>query len=180
MRAMPIATPSPLRHDWPWWAFPLQALGLFLLHGALPFGLSRLSTRHGWSAGHPSLGNWSGLLLVAGGIALIAWAIALHREAAPRHGWRMEKSPFEPTQYLIVRGPYRYTRNPIYVAHLAIWIGWTIFYGSAAVGIGLAIIWHGLVFLVVPYEERGLARERGEAYAEYCRRVARWIGRPAR
>jgi len=118
---MPTEAPSPLRHDWPWWAFPLQALGLFLFHGALPYGLSRLSVRHGWSAGHPSLWNGWGLLLVAGGIAVIVWAVALHREEAPRRGWRMEKTPFEPAQYLILRGPYRYTRNPIYVSHLAIW-----------------------------------------------------------
>ena len=79
---------SPLRHDWPAWAPAAQAVGLFLFHGALPFGLSRLSYRYGWPAGHPSAWNVLGLLPVAAGIALIVWIIALHRREAVRHGLR--------------------------------------------------------------------------------------------
>ena len=177
---VPTEKSSALRYDWPRWASVLQALGLLLLHGALPFGLSRLSDRHGWSAGHPALWNWPGLLPVAGGIAVIVWVIALHREEAPRHGWRIEKTPFEPPRYLIVRGPYRYTRNPIYLSHLAIWSGWTLFYGSAALLLGVLFLWMALTFVIVPYEERGLARELGEPYAQYQSRVGRWLGRPSR
>ena len=158
--------PSPLRHDWPRWAPAAQAIALFLFHGALPFGLSRLSYRHGWPAGHPSAWNLLGLLPVAAGIALIVWTIALHRRDAVRQGWRFEKTPFEPPPYLIVDGPYRYSRNPIYLSHLTIWIGWALFYGSVAVLLGIVAIWLPLKFVILPYEERGLRRAMGEAYGQ--------------
>jgi protein-S-isoprenylcysteine O-methyltransferase Ste14 len=155
-----------------------QATGLLLFHGALPFGLSRLSCRHGWYTGHPILWNLAGLLPVSCGIAVIVWVIVLHRERAPRYGWRIEKTPFEPPRYLLVIGPYRYSRNPIYLSHLAIWIGWTIFYGSVALFIGLLFLWTLLAFVIVPYEERGLVRMHGESYVQYQNQVARWFGRP--
>jgi protein-S-isoprenylcysteine O-methyltransferase Ste14 len=168
---------SGLRHDWPLWVPLTQAAELLLFHGALPFGLSRLSYRHGWFNGQPAPWNLAGLLPVAGGIAVIIWVIVLHCERAPRHGWRIEKTPFEPPRYLIVSGPYRYSRNPIYLSHLAIWIGWTLFYGSVAMLLGVLFLGALLAFVIVPYEERGLARELGESYVRYQSQVARWFGR---
>jgi D-3-phosphoglycerate dehydrogenase len=117
------------------------------------------------------------LLPVIAGVAVLFWVIALHREEALKHGWRIEKTPFEPLRYLIVRGPYRYTRNPIYLSHLAIWSGWTLFYGSAALLLGVLCLWMALAFVVLPYEERGLARELGEPYEQYRRQVGRWLPR---
>lgn len=165
-----------LRHDFPLWAPFAQALALSLFHGLLPLGLSVLSSRHGWSAGHPAAWNELGLVPVAGGLALIAWIIVLHSRAAQIHGWRFEATPFEPTQYLIVWGPYRYTRNPIYVSHITIWLGWAVFYGSIAVVLGVVLMWLSLVFIIVPYEERGLVRQLGEPYVRYQSQVARWFG----
>ncbi len=78
--------------------------------------------------------------------------------------------------YLLVRGPYRFTRNPTYEAAIAIWFGWTVFYGSAAVLVGLAAIWTAVEFAVVPFEERRLEQRWGGAYREYRRQVPRWIG----
>jgi len=169
-------TSPPLRHDLPLWAPLVQALALSLFHVALPFGVSRLSSRHGWSAGHPALWNVFGLLPVVGGLALIVWIIVLHVRSATQHGWRMEVTPFEPTQYLIVSGPYRYTRNPIYLCHCTIWIGWALFYGSVAVLVGLLLMWLSLAFIIVPYEESGLMRQLGEPYRRYQSRVPRWFG----
>jgi protein-S-isoprenylcysteine O-methyltransferase Ste14 len=169
---------SEFRHDWPPWIPFAQTAGLLLFHGALPFGLSRLSYRHGWLSGWPAPWNLAGLLVVGCGMGIIVWVIALHRERAPRHGWRIEKTPFEPPRYLIVNGPYRYSRNPIYLSHLLIWTGWTLFYGSVAVLLGVLFLWTLLAFTIVPYEERGLARAIGDSYARYQSQVARWFGRP--
>jgi protein-S-isoprenylcysteine O-methyltransferase Ste14 len=94
-----------------------------------------------------------------------------------RYGWRIEITPFEPTPYLITRGPYRYSCNPIYVGHLAIWIGWAIFYGSVPVALGALVMWMLMSFVVLPYEERGLVRQLGEPYERYRREVGRWFGR---
>ena len=154
-----------------------QALGLLLFHGLVPLGLSVLASRHGWSAGHPAAWNEVGLVPVASGLVLLVWIVVLHDREAPKHGWRMEATPFEPTQYLIVWGPYRYTRNPIYLLHLTIWFGWAVFYGSVAIVLGIAVMWLTLVFIIVPYEERGLVRQLGEPYLRYQGQVGRWWGR---
>jgi protein-S-isoprenylcysteine O-methyltransferase Ste14 len=77
--------------------------------------------------------------------------------------------------YLLVRGPYRFTRNPMYVAAFAIWFGWTVFYGSALVLAGLAVILIAVEFAVVPFEEHRLEQRWGDAYREYRRQVPRWI-----
>jgi protein-S-isoprenylcysteine O-methyltransferase Ste14 len=168
---------SGFRHDWPVWVPFVQTAGLLLLHGAFPFFLSRLSDRHGWSAGQPALWNLTGLLPIACGIAIIIWILALHGEQAPRHGWRVEKTPFEPPRYLIANGPYRYSRNPMYLSHLSIWSGWMLFYGSVTVMLGVLVLWMVLAFIIVPYEERGLARALGESYLRYQNQVPRWFGR---
>ena len=173
---MPRA-PSPLRYDFPLWAPLLQVVGVLLFHGLLPRALAALASRHGWSAGHPVVWNLLGLLPVAGGAALLIWVIVLHDRAAPKHGWRIEATPFEPAQYLIVSGPYAYTRNPIYLSHLTIWGGWTVFYGSVAVAAGMVVLWVVLAFVIVPYEERGLIRQMGEPYVRYQHHVHRWFGR---
>src|SRR5512144_2341265 len=168
---------SPLRYDFPLWAPLLQVVGVLLFHGLLPLGLSLLAPRHGWSDGHPAAWNLLGLLPVAGGAALLLWVIVLHDREAPKHGWRFEATPFEPVQYLIVTGPYGYTRNPIYLSHLTIWSGWAVFYGSVAVAAGVVVLWLVLAFVIVPYEERGLIRQLGEPYLRYQHHVHRWFGR---
>jgi protein-S-isoprenylcysteine O-methyltransferase Ste14 len=65
----------------------------------------------------------------------------------------------------------------MYVAGLFAWIGWTIFYGSPAVFIGLALLWSLFTFRVIPYEERQLEALFGDEYLKYKKSVRRWIGR---
>jgi protein-S-isoprenylcysteine O-methyltransferase Ste14 len=65
----------------------------------------------------------------------------------------------------------------MYVAGLFAWIGWTVFYSSPAVLIGLVLLWSAFTFRVIPYEERQLEKLFGDEYLEYCRSVRRWIGR---
>ena len=65
----------------------------------------------------------------------------------------------------------------MYVAGLLAWLGWTLFYGSPAVGIGLALLWTLFTVRVIPYEERQLEELFGEDYLVYKRSVRRWLGR---
>ncbi|MGI8989680.1 MAG: methyltransferase family protein [Bryobacteraceae bacterium] len=90
----------------------------------------------------------------------------------------MEKTPHYPTpSYLLTEGPYRYSRNPIYLAELTIWLGWILFYGSFAVA-GIFAVGSLLVGpIVVPREERGLEARLGAEYREYRRTVPRWLGK---
>jgi len=86
-------------------------------------------------------------------------------------------APFDPPRRLVVRGPYRVVRNPMYIGAVLALAGAALFYGSlpllAYTGVFL-LITH--VF-VVWYEEPTLARAFGEDYAAYRRQVRRW--RPA-
>lgn len=143
-----------------------------LVHVVVPWLISTDAVRHGWLDGLPSRWNVAGILPVGLGLATIVWALGLHFVSA-KQGWDVEMTP----RYLLVRGPYRFTRNPMYVAAIAIWFGWTVFYGSAAVLAALAAIWIVVQFLVIPSEERRLEQRWGSAYLEYRRHVARWIGR---
>jgi protein-S-isoprenylcysteine O-methyltransferase Ste14 len=117
-----------------------------------------------------------GLLTVAAGTALVAWAVAAHSEAAPR-GWALEAWPTR--EYLLRSGPYRLSRNPMYLGEAVVWLGWSLFYGSPAV-------WAGLAFLcaawarIVPWEERRLLERFGDDYRAYLAAVPRWVGRPSR
>ncbi len=58
--------------------------------------------------------------------------------------------------YLVVRGPYQFTRNPMYLCGMLIWLGWIIFYGSVAVLEGAVVFWGSVAGLVVPWEEHKL------------------------
>ena len=82
--------------------------------------------------------------------------------------------------YLVLGGPYRFTRNPIYLFGMLIWLGWIIFYGSVAVLAGTVIIWGSVALLVVPWEERNLEARFGETYLQYKHSVPRWLGRRSR
>jgi len=126
-------------------------VALPLGHVVLPWWISLHSVRHGWSGGLQGGWNLIAILPVSAGLAIIVWALGLHFVSAEQ-GWELEMTP----SYLLVRGPYRFTRNPMYVAAIAIWFGWTVFYGSALVLVGLAVIWAAVEFAVVPFEERRL------------------------
>ena len=76
-----------------------------------------------------------------------------------------------------MRGPYQFTRNPMYLSGMAIWLGWVIFYGSVAVFVGFVVGWVSVIFLVVPWEERKLEARFGDAYLQYKNTVPRWLGR---
>ncbi len=164
---------QPKRARLPHWITPIYLTALFLLvHVAAPWGLSLLSTRHGWVDGGPGRWNLLALMLVVAGIAGTLWMIALHYRASP--GSFLELGP---TQKLLTPGPYAFSRNPMYLFELAFWFGWALFYGSIAVLIGF-LLWFAMFnFVIVPYEERDLEARFGEAYRQYKKVVPRWLGK---
>ncbi len=160
----------------PRWTAPIVwAVMVPLVHVALPWGISLLSARHGWVDGRPRLGNLPPLILVMAGISCLIWCLGLHFVQAPR-GWALEMTP----RYLLVRGLYEFTRNPMFLSALAIWLGWTLFYGSVAILVGLGVLWGVMTFVVVPFEERRLETRFGEAYLRYKNAVPRWLGKASR
>ena len=148
----------------------LIAGGSFYL--LLPWALSALSPRIGWSNNSPGPWNLSAIVLILGGIVLIGWALGLHFVNAPR-GWKVQLTP----PHLLTAGPFRHTRNPMYLGGSAIWLGWALVYGSLII-LGAFLIFVALVvFVVVPWEERQLEKQFGGEYIRYKNTVARWIPR---
>jgi len=145
-------------------------VGAVGLHAAVPFQLSRLGGRAGPAPPAPAV-RTAGLVTVAAGGALMAWAFAAHYQQAPR-GWPLE-SGLMPGD-LLRQGPYRRIRNPMYAGEAIAWAGWGLVYASPAVWAGLAVMCTGLAG-TVRWEERRLRRRFGDDYQAYLAGVPRWV-----
>jgi protein-S-isoprenylcysteine O-methyltransferase Ste14 len=78
---------------------------------------------------------------------------------------------------LVVTGPNRYVRNPIYVGVLVILVGETLLLGQPALLLYAAALWAGVAIFVRGYEEPTLLRRFGAEYEEYRRAVPAWVPR---
>jgi protein-S-isoprenylcysteine O-methyltransferase Ste14 len=84
-------------------------------------------------------------------------------------------SPVDPTRRLVVRGLYRYSRNPMYVGVMMILIGEAIVAQSGSLWIYLTIIFIGFNLFIMLHEEPRLKKDFGEEYLFYCKSVRRWL-----
>jgi protein-S-isoprenylcysteine O-methyltransferase Ste14 len=119
-----------------------------------------------------------GLLELAGvGVGAIGGAIALWCILTFVLVGRGTPAPFDPPRKLVVRGPYGYVRNPMYIgAALALW-GAALFYRSMPLLAYSAVFLLATHVFVVGYEEPTLARLFGGDYRAYCTLVRRWLPR---
>jgi protein-S-isoprenylcysteine O-methyltransferase Ste14 len=157
----------------PRWAIPfVWAVLVLAIQVLLPWAIAKIGPRLGWS--EVALGRWNiaGLIAVATGLGLYVWCLAVHFINYPA-SVRVGFSP----PLLVVAGPYRFSRNPMYLSALIAWLGWTIFYGSPSIFVALVLLWSVFAFRVIPFEERQLQAMFGDDYLEYKRSVPRWMGR---
>jgi protein-S-isoprenylcysteine O-methyltransferase Ste14 len=84
-------------------------------------------------------------------------------------------APIDPPRLLVTSGPYRITRNPMYLGGSLILLGETVLFESLILLAYLLFIWLAFHIFVVLYEEPHLGKLFGPAYSEYCRNVPRWI-----
>jgi len=138
-----------------------------------PLAISRLGRHHGWNAGRPDAANLLGVVPLAAGAAMLAWAIVSHYQAAPDEA----KVTVLPT-YLVKGGAYAVTRNPMYLGGAAMQTGWAVFLGSVPVAATCAVYIAGMAGAGVPFEERLLHRKFGASYDAYRAQVPRWLGFP--
>jgi protein-S-isoprenylcysteine O-methyltransferase Ste14 len=111
-----------------------------------------------------------GGVLVARGVLVVADSFA--RFALKGLG---TPAPVFPTRHLVITGFYRYVRNPMYVAVVAVIIGQGLIFGNMRVLAYGALVWLGFHLFVVAYEEPTLQATFGPEYERFRAGVPRWI-----
>ena len=109
--------------------------------------------------------------MIAGGVgaAIALWCIYTFVRIG-----KGTPAPFDPPRRMVIRGPYRFVRNPMYIGAALALAGVAVFYGSVSLlGYSCAFLLAAHVFVMF-YEEPRLQSTFGPDYAEYRRRVRRW------
>jgi protein-S-isoprenylcysteine O-methyltransferase Ste14 len=146
---------------------------LFLAPGVVAGLIPWLIT--GWRV--PDWGGWiwpvaivAGLLILSGiAVLLNAFARFARADGTP--------APPVPTAHLVVVGPYRFVRNPMYVAVVAIILGQALLFGSLWTVLYAAVAMTAVALFVRFYEEPTLERTYGDEYRTYKANVRAWIPR---
>ncbi|OGF25580.1 MAG: hypothetical protein A2V63_04365 [Candidatus Eisenbacteria bacterium RBG_19FT_COMBO_70_11] len=119
--------------------------------------------------------EYAGIGVAVAGAALALWCVVTFAWVG-----RGTPAPFDPPRTLVVQGPYRYLRNPMYLGAALALCGAALFYRSIPL-VGYAGLFllasHGFVAW---YEEPTLARVFGAEYEAYRARVGRWLPRGSR
>ena len=135
-----------------------------LMGGLVPYWLT------GWDSKDPPEA-----LTVAGAVVLLAGlAVVAHTVIRFVVEGLGTPSPVAPTQNLVVGGLYRFVRNPMYVAVIAIILGQAAILGRPVLLGYAAIFWAVVASFVRFYEEPTLAERHGAQYAAYRRAVRAW------
>ena len=84
-------------------------------------------------------------------------------------------NPRLPAAALVVSGPFRFTRNPLYLARTILYVGLALAMNTAWPLGTLIPLLAALHYGIIKREERYLHGRFGEAYSAYCARVPRWL-----
>jgi protein-S-isoprenylcysteine O-methyltransferase Ste14 len=107
------------------------------------------------------------LLLVGFGTGFSAWLIFVQR-----------KTPLRPGQLpsaFVQSGPYRFTRNPMYLGAVIFLLGLFLVMRSWYFLIPPALFFGIIHFALIPFEEELMRQTFGNSYLDYCRRVRKWL-----
>lgn len=148
------------------WATAFVALLFFIGPGAM----RDLNQDWGWPRWQTSAGRAVGVVLILGGVTTALYCSRLFTRVG-----KGTPIPADPPKHLVISGLYRYSRNPIYVADVAILLGIFLYFGELALllyaGIGALI----LQAVIVWWEEPVLKKRFGDAYIRYVGTVPRWL-----
>jgi protein-S-isoprenylcysteine O-methyltransferase Ste14 len=109
------------------------------------------------------------LICLGCGLLLAGWSNLLFRRA------HTSLVPIKPTTALVVAGPYRLTRNPMYLGLLCIYIAAALWFGVMWVLVLVPLVVLAVQRLAIIKEERYLEQKFGDAYRQYRAHVRRWI-----
>ena len=112
----------------------------------------------------------AGVIMVTIGTAIALWCVftfVFIGKGTP--------APFDPPRKLVVRGPYRFVRNPMYIGAGMTLAGAALYYQSLSILIYTALFLVITHLFVVLYEEPTLRGTFGDDYETYFQRVKRWL-----
>ena len=112
---------------------------------------------------------WSGVLLLLFSGALALWG----KRAMKQAGTNI--NPLQPATCLVITGPFRFSRNPLYLSLTLLFAGLSLILNSLWGLIALAPVLAILHFGVILREERYLEAKFGESYRQYRTQVRRWL-----
>ena len=115
------------------------------------------------------LGWWSGSVFIAAALALGGWAVWTFRRAGTTPHPHGEVTAF------VVAGPFRFSRNPMYVTNVLFQIGVALLLNNGWILLLAPVTWLVLDRVVIAGEERYLADKYGPEFDAYRRRVRRWL-----
>ncbi|WP_065750442.1 methyltransferase family protein [Bradyrhizobium paxllaeri] len=118
-------------------------------------------------AGLPA--GWLGAIVFALALALLAWAISTMTRAGSNVPTNL------PSTTIVDTGPYRFTRNPIYLGMVLGLIGLALAFNSLWLLMTLVPFALVIRYGVIAREEAYLERKFGDVYRRYCARVRRWL-----
>jgi protein-S-isoprenylcysteine O-methyltransferase Ste14 len=84
-------------------------------------------------------------------------------------------SPVDPTKRLVVKGLYKFSRNPMYVGVILMLIGEALATQSSSLWVYLTIVFVAFNLFIILHEEPRLRRDFGQEYSLYKRKVRRWL-----
>ncbi len=148
------------KNFWLKWMPPQYAIFYFLFALALHFNIP-LRPLLEWRLG--------GVLLAASGFMFLisAWVLFWNAKTAIR--------PVDEPTAFVDSGPYRFTRNPMYVGVTLVLSGIALIFGTPFMFLPPAAFFLTAHLIFIPLEEANLERVFGEAYLDYTQRVRRWL-----
>ncbi len=111
----------------------------------------------------------AGMVIGAAGAAVALWCIFTFATIG-----KGTPAPFDPPRRLVIRGPYRFVRNPMYIGAGLALASAALFYESLPLLGYAAVFFLATHVFVLLYEEPTLRRTFGQEYEAYCRQVRRW------
>lgn len=140
----------------------------------IPATLLVLTEARAWPVWRLPGGRIAGVSLAIAGLGLIGHCNHLFTRIG-----RGSIVPIDPTRTLVVVGPYRWSRNPVFVGYLAMLSGMFLASGAAAL-LAYAVAFFFYLELFIRREEPDLLARFGDEYRRYMESVPRWIGFRAR
>jgi len=163
-----VLTPSAKSMNHPLRFRFLSAVAAFLLlPGVIAFALPLALAPRAPATG---MIHWAGPMLVATGTTLLLWCVRAFYVAG-----KGTLAPWAPPRELVTAGPYRRSRNPMYLAVATILIGWSLWFMSSI------LMWYTILVIVAFHlrvirgEEPWLARQHGDEWRRYSESVPRWF-----